>query len=133
MKKTIGFVTILFVLITVLSMVACNERDVWADATYTEDTTLGEGKTQVSVVIEAQERRVILTVRTDKEKLGDALFELGIINDAVFFDTANGMKLDWNTDKAYWGFYQKGELMMYGVNDEVISNGETYELVYTKG
>lgn len=105
----------------------------WNSATYTKDTELGEGANKIKVVVKTDDHQITLTVNTDKDNLGDALFELGIINDASFFDTANGMRLDWNTDKAYWGFYKNGEYMMVGVNDAPIVGVEQYELVYTKG
>lgn len=133
MKKIIRFAAVLFVFITVLSVVACNERDVWKDATYTENTELGEGKTQITVVVEAQGKSVTLTVNTDKDNLGEALLELGLINDPSFFDTVNGMRLDWNEDKAYWGFYKNGEYMTVGADEAPLAGVEQYELVYTKG
>jgi hypothetical protein len=105
----------------------------WNSATYKKDTQLGEGANKIKVVVKTDDHQITLTVNTDKDNLGDALFELGIINDPSFFDTVNGMRLDWNTDKAYWGFYKSGEYMMVGVNDAPVVGVEQYELVYTKG
>ena len=104
----------------------------WTTAKYLEDTTVGEGAKTVLVDIEADGKKLTLTVKTDKATLGEALFELGIINDASFFDTANGIKADWSADQAYWGFYQGDDYMMVGVGDAAISGGEHYRLVYTK-
>ena len=105
----------------------------WANAKYLKDTTVGEGAKTVLVDIEAAGQKITLTVNTDKENLGEALFALGIINDASFFDTANGIKADWNADQAYWGFYEGENYMMVGVGDVKLSGGEHYRLVYTKG
>ncbi|MBQ9162754.1 MAG: hypothetical protein IJX74_05700 [Clostridia bacterium] len=105
----------------------------WNSATYTKDTQLGEGKNQIKVIVKTEDHQITLTVNTDKDNLGEALFELGLINDASFFDTVNGMKLDWNTEKAYWGFYKNGDYMMVGANEAPIDGVEQYELVYTKG
>ena len=71
-------------------------------------------------------------LQTDKEKLGDALFAEGLINDPTFFDTLNGIKADWDKDQAYWAFCTGEEYMMIGVNDQTISTGDSYRFVYTK-
>ncbi|MBE6693167.1 MAG: hypothetical protein E7589_00170 [Ruminococcaceae bacterium] len=105
----------------------------WNSATYTKDTQLGEGKNQIKVIVKTEDYQITLTVNTDKDNLGEALFELGLINDASFFDTVNGMKLDWNTEKAYWGFYKNGDYMMVGADEAPVEGVEQYELVYTKG
>ena len=105
----------------------------WNSATYKKDTELGEGKHQIKVVVKTNDHQITLTVNTDKENLGEALFELGLINDASFFDTVNGMRLDWDTEKAYWGFYKNGQYMMTGVDKAPVNGVEQYELIYTKG
>lgn len=120
--------------VMLFTLAACKEEPtgLWADAIYTSDTTVGEGKTSVTVDIVCEDKTVTLTVKTDETTLGDALFELGIINDRSFFDTANGMKADWDKDRAYWSFYIGDEYAAHGVGDEVISDGGAYKLVYTK-
>ena len=104
----------------------------WATAKYLKDTTVGEGAKTVLVDIEADGKKITLTVKTDKATLGEALYELGIINDASFFDVVNGITASWSADQAYWGFYQGNDYMMVGVGDATISGGEHYRLVYTK-
>lgn len=104
----------------------------WASAKYLKDTTVGEGAKSVIVDIEADGKKITLTIKTDKATLGEALYENEIINDASFFDTANGIKADWSADQAYWGFYQGDDYMMVGVGDATIAGGEHYRLVYTK-
>ena len=42
------------------------------------------------------------------------------------------MKADWDKDKAYWAFYKGEEMMMVGVNDTEIKDGDHYRFVYTK-
>ncbi len=104
----------------------------WATATYRKDTTVGEGSKTVKLDVEIDGRSITITLNTDAEKLGDALYGAELINDASFFDTLNGIKLDWNTHKAYWAFYKGDAYMMSGVNEEPISGGEHYRFVYTK-
>ena len=121
----------------ILCLASCGEKvdatGLWENATYLKDTIVGKGAKTVLVDIEAGEQKITLTVKTDKATLGEALYELGVINDASFFDTVNGIKADWNADKAYWAFYKGEEYMMVGVGDAEISGGEHYRLVYTKG
>ena len=129
-------ISVVLSVVFILCLVSCGDKvdatGLWENATYLKDTTVGKGEKTVLVDIEAGDQKITLTVKTDKETLGAALFELGIINDASFFDTANGIKADWNVDKAYWGFYEGEDYMMVGVNDVKISGGEHYRLVYTK-
>ena len=141
MKKILT--PLLALLLTVSSLFAitsCTENkdaeggeavSMWDSATYKTDTEIGNGATTVLVSIEADGKAVSLTVKTDKENLGDALFELGLINDPSFFDTANGIKADWDKDNAYWAFYIGEEYQMVGVQDAVLSEGSSYRLVYT--
>ena len=130
MKKILT--TAALILALIVFMTSCVSEELWSDAVYSADTTVGEGETTVYVEIEAGKKEITLTVKTDEEILGDALFSLGIINDASFFDTVNGIKADWYKDSAYWAFYMGEEYMMHGVGDEVISGGEHYRLVYTR-
>ena len=121
----------------ILCLVACGEKvdatGLWENATYLRNTTVGKGEKTVTVDVECADQKITLTVKTDKATLGEALYELELINDASFFDTLNGIKADWNKDKAYWAFYEGENYMMVGVADAKISGGEHYRLVYTKG
>ena len=137
MKKTLKIsVSLIIALMLVLCAVACAQKvpaqGLWENATYRSDTTLGKGDKTVYVDVEVGEYKVTLTLKTDAATLGEALYAEGLINDASFFDTCNGIKADWNADQAYWGFYQGEDYMPHGVNDENISGGESYRIVYTK-
>ena len=104
----------------------------WKTATYRKDTTVGEGSKTVKVDVEIDNKSITITLKTNEKKLGDALYKAKLINDANFFDTLNGIELDWDTYKAYWGFYEGTTYMMVGVNETEISGGEHYRFVYTK-
>ena len=148
MKKTIvTLLSILFSLFLVLSFSACNDDGgktedttaqqgqldvLWSTATYTEDAEVGNGSKTVTVDVVAKGHTVTLTVKTDAANLGQALYDLELINDASFFDVANGMKADWNADQAYWAFYIGDAMASHGVNDAKIAGGEHYRLVYTQ-
>ena len=135
MKKTLSL--ILVVIIAAISLFSCSpaesaDASVWDNATYKESTTVGEGSITFKVKIEIADKSITLTVNTDEKILGNALYDLGIINDPTFFDTANGMYIDWATEQAYWGFYIGDTMAPYGVGDQPVSGGEIFRLAYTK-
>lgn len=124
---------------TVTSAVSATEKSsLWETAIYASDTKLGEGNTTVEVEVEADTTAITFTVNTDKEILGDALAEHNLIAGeegeyGLYVKEVNGIKADYDTDKAYWAFYKDGEYMSTGIDQTKISDGEHYELVYTKG
>ena len=139
MKKTATkLLAVILSFVFILCLVSCNKTSeeaksgIWENAAYTQNETVGEGSKEITVDIIAEDKTVTLTVKTDKATLGEALFALGLINDASFFDVLIGIKADWNKDKAYWAFYKGDEMMNAGVNDAEISGGEYYRFVYTK-
>ena len=134
MKKTLSIVAL--ILAVIISLVSCGEEatsaSLWDSATYTENTTVGEGAITFKVKIEAEGKTVTLTVNTDEKILGNALYELGLTNDPTFFNKINGMTLDWDKTHAYWGFYIGDTMADHGVGDEPIKGGEVYRIAYTK-
>ena len=126
--------TLTLALVLALGMLlSCGETvDLWNDATYKENTTLGEGEKSFSLVVSYKENSITITVKTNEKNLGDALYSLNIINDPAFFDTVNGIKADWNADKAYWALLIGGEFASVGASEVEIKGGENFKLVYTK-
>ena len=111
--------------------------DIWSDATYKEDTDIGEGSKAVEVEVKVNEHVVLLTVHTDSKTLGDALIDNGIVKGeqgeyVLYIKEVNGITADYNVDASYWAFYQNGEYMNVGIDGAEINGGEHYELVYTK-
>ena len=134
MKNVMKLTAALLVVVVMLLAVGCGKEaptGLWADATYTEDATVGTGAKTVTVLVTAEQTTVTLTVKTDKETLGAALYEYELINDASFFDTLNGIKADWDANSAYWAFYVGDDYASVGVNETAISGGETFKFVYT--
>ena len=140
MKKTIKqTVAILLALVFMAALVSCNknETDVWESATYTEDQTFGEGVKTVIVEVKAQERSVTFTIKTDKDTVGAALMEHGLIDGeegpyGLYVKAVNGMKADYDTDKHYWALYVNGEISMTGVDTTEITEGATYQMIYSR-
>lgn len=142
MKNSIKkIVTLLLVFLMLISAVACQqkgEKDLWANATYTADTTLGEGAKTLIVKVQAEDKSVTFTIKTDKETVGEALIENSLIAGeeseyGLYVKSVNGISADYETDNAYWGFFKDGEYMMTGVDSTKFESGQSYELVYTKG
>ena len=109
----------------------------WADAVYTEDTTLGEGEKSVTVKFTLEEKSITFTILTDKEILGDALTDNALVEGeqgayGLYIKKVNGITADYDTDGAYWGFFIDGEYAATGVDSTTITDGAVYELSYTK-
>lgn len=131
MKKTLSLA--LITLLVIFSFASCKETPtgLWADATYTEDASVGTGATTFKLKVTAEEKTVTLTVFTDKETLGDALLELGLIDGengdyGLYVKQVNGMTLDYGTDGMYWSLYENGEYAMTGADGITVQDGCEY-------
>jgi hypothetical protein len=110
---------------------------VWENAIYTEDQTFGDGAKTVVVEVKAQEKPVTFTIKTDKDTVGAALLEHGLIAGdegpyGMYVKVVNGMSADYDVDQRYWAFYTNGEISMTGVDVTAITEGATYRMVYSK-
>lgn len=155
MKNTLRLLSLLFCLVLTLAFSACGGSlsesetpaseseapaslpEIWNNAAYKEDTTLGEGAKTLVVEVEAEGYSVEFTVNTDAATLGEALLALELITGedgayGLYIKTVNGMLADYDTDGTYWAFYQNGEYAMSGVDSTKISGGEHFELVRSK-
>ena len=128
------------VLLLSLMLASCNtvERTgVWEDATYRKDMEFGNGATTLVVEVAAEDQSVTFTVKTDKETVGEALMEHGLIDGeegayGLYVKVVNGITADYDVDKSYWSFYIDGEYAMSGVDTTEITEGTIYKLEYTK-
>jgi hypothetical protein len=129
----------LLALMLIAALVSCNkdEKGVWENAIYTEDQTFGDGAKTVVVEVKAQEKTVTFTIKTDKDTVGAALLEHGLIAGdegpyGMYVKVVNGMSADYDVDQRYWAFYANGEISMTGVDVTAITEGATYRMVYSK-
>ena len=155
MKST---VCVLLVVLCLLGLTACGQTEqpkepaqqtvrttnqqvtpteLWSDAVYQADTTLGEGAKTLTVEVKADNKAVTFTVNTDKDIVGDALMEHGLVEGeegpyGLYVKKVNGILADYDVDQSYWAFYIDGEYAMTGVDTTDITEGATYQLVYTK-
>ena len=154
MKRMKKLLSLLLLAVLLLSLIGCDgifpeKKDdssegektatelLWETATYTEDVTLGEGAKTVTVVVKALEKSITVTIKTDKDNLGDALLECGLAEGemgayGLQIKKVNGIVADYDIDATYWSFCQNGQALMYGVSDAKIVGGESYELVRAK-
>ena len=100
--------------------------------TSSDVTVLGEGNTIFEfTVTDIDKNTTQFEIHTDKETVGEALLELGIIagDDSEFglyVKTVNGITVDYDTDGKYWAFYIDGEYATTGVDSTPITEGASY-------
>ena len=138
MKKTVS-IALLF--ICIFSLVACgnsvDKTGLWENATYLQDTELGEGAKTVTVEVKVEEQTVTFTINTDKKTVGEALVENKLIEGdqgayGIYIKKPNGITADYDIDQSYWAFYINGEMAMTGVDSTDIDENAIYRLEYTK-
>ena len=108
MNKTFkSSISIVLALVFVFAFVACNKQDatgVWANATYLKDTTLGSGAKTLTVEVAAEDKTVTFTVKTDKDTVGAALLEHGLIAGdesqyGLYVKVVNGITADYDVTR----------------------------------
>lgn len=76
-----------------------------------------------------------LELETDKKFLGEVLFEQKLVNEEEyktgFYSYIDGVRADYNEDKAWWCVYENGKSAMVGINEIVVDNGDEFEIVHT--
>lgn len=139
---------ILFILTMVIcvSFVSCSnpteesgegESHLWDSAMYKEDTSFGDGGKNITVKVVADGKIVVFTIKTDSDNLEAALLEHNLISGekgdyGLYVKIVNGIKADYDTDKAYWALTKDGQSTTEGVSGTKISDGDIFELTYIK-
>ena len=143
-KNTIkNKLALMLVIVMMISLASCDcfiRKDlpeIWQNATYVQDTELGEGSKTLVVKVEVEENSVTFTIHTDAETVGEALLNLGLIAGeesqyGLYIKQVNGMTADYDIDQTYWAFYINGEYAMTGADTTPISEGEVYSLVRSR-
>lgn len=102
------------------------------DSSRSENTVLGEGSvTFPFTVIDQDGNETVFEIHTDKETVGEALAELGLIageegDYGLYVKTVNGITADYDTDGKYWAFYINGEYAATSVDSTPVAEGESY-------
>lgn len=157
-QKTLhSLLALLMCAVMALSLCACNKAEetpstqlktsssdqattndpLWKTATYTEDVTLGEGKTKIDVDVIAGEKSITVTINTDAITLEDALKDVDLVEGeeskyGLFIKKVNGIEADYDKDQTYWSISKGGEYMNSGASAVTIKSGEKYEFTRTK-
>ena len=135
-------VAILLIAAMALTLTSCGNSETPADTSspvsVSEVKEAGNGNTSFKFAVTyADGKTENYTVKTDKTTVGEALQDAGLISGSdseygLMVDTVNGVKADYNADKAYWAFYINGEYASTGVSATNINTDAEYSFVYTK-
>ncbi|MDO4743233.1 MAG: DUF4430 domain-containing protein [bacterium] len=127
----------LFVLIaaTALSCGGCrNATEIETGNGAVTVESIGEGdKSFVLEVVNDDTLISKFTVHTDKNTVGEALLDLGVIKGdngqyGLYVKTVDGITVDYDKDGAYWAFYVDGQYASQGVDSTEIDEGCKYML-----
>ena len=140
MKRILSLTLIALMLVMSLFVVACVDKNGGGtgEMLYTEDTSLGEGNTTFTLIVEhINEKRITFTINTDKTILSEALVEAGILEGhddiyGLYIDSVNGIAHDFNDEGIYWAIYEGDSYATTGIDGITITNGATYNLVASK-
>ena len=97
-----------------------------------ESGQLGEGSTVFSFTVTDRDgNETPFEIHTDKETVGEALLELGMIEGdeseyGLYVKTVNGITADYDADGVYWAFYINDEYAPTGVDSTTITEGDRY-------
>ncbi len=139
MKQKISF-RALALLLAILAMgvlVACADVEKtgdWENAAHLRDEEFGTGEKTITLKVTAEEQTLTFTIHTDKGTLGEALKEHDlIVEDNGLVTTVNGIYADWDNGQWWWCLTKNGEMMLVGVNEATVADGEQYEFTKKSG
>ena len=95
-------------------------------------------KTITVEVVHKDESSKTFTYHTDAEYLGEVLQAEGLVKGdpgdyGLYITEVDGEAAVYETDGAYWAFYQGGEYASQSVDQTPINDGDAFSLVYTVG
>lgn len=114
------------------------QSDGGSAAVWEDGSVIGEGDTEFTVtVVDKDGNETNFEIHTDKETVGEALTEIGLISGeeseyGLYVTTVNGITADYDTDGTYWAFYINGEYAMTGVDSTAVTEGDNYSFKVEK-
>ena len=127
---------------TTLIMTGCNDKATQevtsGTSVYVESNVLGEGDTKFTLsVVDQDGNETQFEIHTDKETVGEALLECGLVEGdegefGLYVKKVNGIEADYDKNGTYWAFYINGEYATTGVDSTTITEGDTYSLKVEK-
>ena len=95
-------------------------------------------KTVTIEVVNKAEQTTTYTVHTDAEYLkqvmdeADGLTYVGEEGEyGTMVNTVNGETADYSVDSSYWAFYVNGDYCNYGISEQPVADGDTFQIAYT--
>lgn len=130
MKNKKGLIAVVVAVVAVMAV---------CYAMFAPKATQGGKNITIEVINSAQESTVY-EVSTDAEYL-DKAFEdaegLEIISEngpyGMVINAVNGEEAVWEVNQAYWSIMVNGEYGMYGASEQVVADGDAFQIVYTLG
>ncbi len=139
MKKVLYLLLTLLLVLTVTACGGVGQETPQGDAVVKDGDVIGEGaKTFAVQIVDLEGNKVSFTVKTDKDIVGEALQELGVLEGeegpyGLYIKAVNGMPLDYDKDGAYWAFYVDDAYAVAGVDETTIVETSVYRLQAEKG
>ena len=122
-----GLMAALFIALAVLTA-GCNKAD------DSSSTAIKVKEISVTIVYEDKSDKTI-KIETEAEYLGDALFEKGLTKEdeykSGFYTYIDGVRADYNEDKAWWCVTKGGEMTTKGMNELTLEDGDNFEITHT--
>lgn len=110
----------------------CNDNQTPTETPLVIGGVKGEGETIFPFeVTKPDGTKVSYEVHTDKNTVGEALLDAGLIAGedgayGLYVKTVDGVTLDYDKDGMYWSFYINGEYAMSGVDTTDITADTVY-------
>ena len=126
-------------LLTLISILAVVAVFVFAYTQFSPKTQQGAKNITIEVVSEDGSSKMY-ELNTDAEYLEQAFAEtegLEITNEegpyGMTIMAVNGEEARWEVNQAYWSIMVNGEYGMYGASEQVVNDGDAFQLVFAKG
>ena len=143
MSHKLSFILcMMLVAATTLIMTGCNDKATQevtpGTSVSVESNVLGEGDTKFTLsVVDQDGNETQFEIHTDKETVGEALLECGLVEGdegefGLYVKKVNGIEADYDKNGTYWAFYIIGEYATTGVDSTTITEGDTYSLKVEK-
>ncbi len=141
-KKRLLSLILMTVLIAAMALLTsgCDGKRPEATEISTEDAkVLGEGSKAFDfTVLDGDGNESAYVIKTDAETIGEALFELGLIEGeegayGLYVKSVCGKRYDYEEDGKYWAFFIDGEYATTGADTTKIEEGKTYSFQAVEG
>lgn len=124
-KIIISMCSVLAVLVALFAVIFIIQRP---------ETQVGVKQINVTVIYEDKTEKEF-PIKTDAEFLGEALLEAELITEdeqkAGFLTNVDGIRADYNKDKAWWCVTKDGQMTEKGINELSLTDGDEFEIVHT--